>query len=368
MNSVIEFQAFGAAEDTFEVGSLKGRDEISGLFRFELELFTKTPDLSFDDLMAKTVRIGLRQQVMTSDGSTASKLYNMYGMLASFEQLEKHSDLIHCKAVVVPRLWKLGQTFLSRIFQEKDPVTIMDDILKDSASYGFKDGDDYTFEKITRADYKSREYVVQYQESDLDFISRWLEHEGISYRFEMNDERERLVLMDKVDSYADIAVKLNYRPEGVVVAADGSGAEEETVSSLIGRQKPGPAKVELADWNYRTPDVDLRAEAPVVEGGKGTVYEHDNHYKTQDEGKALARIRAQAILCGLKEFDGTSNCRQLRAGAVIEIAEHYRGDFNGKYLITSVDHTATQTVGLVGMGAGSKNAYSNSFTAIPAAA
>ena len=137
MNKFVEFQAFGVAEDAFEVGSLKGSDSVSELSRYELELFTKTADLSFDDLIANTVRIGLRQIVTTSDGAKASKLYNIYGMLASFEQLEKHSDLIRCKAVVVPRLWKMGQTFLSRIFQDKDPVTIIDDILKDSASYGF---------------------------------------------------------------------------------------------------------------------------------------------------------------------------------------------------------------------------------------
>jgi len=368
VNKFVEFQAFGVAEDAFEVGNLKGVDSVSDPFRYELELFTKTADLSFDDLIANTVRIGLRQIVTTSDGAKASKLYNIYGMLASFEQLEKHSDLIRCKAVVVPRLWKMGQTFLSRIFQDKDPVTIIDDILKDSASYGFKDGDDYSFEKITRADYKSREYVVQYQETDLDFISRWMEHEGISYRFEMNDERERVILMDKVDSYADIGVTLKYRPGGTKVSEgnQGTAEEEEAITALVGRQKPGPNKVALTDWNYRTPDVDLKAEATVLDSGKGTVYEHGNHYKTQEEGQALAKIRAQQILCGLKEFTGVTNCRQIRAGCVIEVAEHYRPDFNGKYMITSVEHTATQPVGLTGAGTGGKAKYENKFTAIPA--
>jgi type VI secretion system secreted protein VgrG len=369
LNHIVEFQAYGVAEDAFEVSAMKGEDAVSSLYRFELDLFTTTPDLSFDDLMSNAVRIGLRQTVATSDGSRASKLYNIYGMLASFEQLEKQSDSIHCRAVVVPRLWKLNQTFLSRIFQEKDIITILDDILKDAASYGMKEKDDYALDQITRSDYKSKEYVVQYQESDLDFISRWLEHDGVSYRFEMNDERERLVLMDKVDSYAEIGVKLKYRPGGEKVSkgdADSSDVpDEEVILAFVGRQKPGPAKVELTDWNYRTPDVDLKAEATVVDGGKGTVYEHGNHYKTQDEGKALAEIRAQAIKCGLKEFDGISNCRSIRAGALFEIEEHYRADFNGKYLVLSVSHDVTQPAGLQGAGK-SQPKYENRFTCIPA--
>ena len=367
---IVEFQAFGVPVDTFEVATLKGEDSISALYRYELDLITETPDLSFNDLMSKPVRIGIKQTVVTSDGSRGTRLYNIYGMLASFEQLEKQAALVRCRAVVVPRLWNLGQTFLSRIFQDMDVVTIIDNILKDSSSYGLAEKDDYTFEGITRGDYKSKEYVVQYQESDLAFISRWMEHEGISFRFEMNNDRDQLVLMDKVDSYADIAVTLKYRPGGEKVSKDDSGStdvpDEEVVLALVGRQRPGPEKVELTDWNYRTPDVDLKVEAPVVEGGKGTFYEHGNHYKTQDEGKVLAQVRAQAILCRLKEFDGVSNCRSIRAGAVIEIAEHYRSDFNGKYLITSVKHSAKQSAGLQGAGENANPSYENSFTCIPA--
>src|SRR5262249_31086878 len=139
LNHIVEFQAFGVADDAFEVSAMRGEDSLSSLYRFELELLTKTPDLSFDDLMSNTVRIGVKQTVVTSDGSKGSKLYNIYGILSSFEQLEKQSDIIRCRAVVVPRLWKLNQTFLSRIFQSKDAVTIIDEILKDSKTYGLKE-------------------------------------------------------------------------------------------------------------------------------------------------------------------------------------------------------------------------------------
>ncbi len=369
-NQFVEFQAYGAAEDAFEVGRVQAVDELSALYRYEVELFSATPDHKFDDLMAKTARIGLKQTVVTGDGSKGTKLYNIYGMLASFEQLEKHSDLVRYRAAVVPRVWKLGQTFQSRIFQNLGVVDIVDEVLKDSKSYKLKEKDDYGFDGATRANYKPREYVVQYQESDLAFVSRWLEHEGLTYAFEMKDGRERIVLFDKTDSYADLGVKLKYRPGGEKVskgeAGFGDAPDEEVVRAFVCRRRPGPAKVQLADWNWREPDVKIAAEAVVSDTGQGMVYEYGNHYRTQEEGKALAAVRAGAIKCRLTTFEGVGNCRSLRPGGVFELQEHYRKEFDGKYLVTSVRHSMTQPVGLAGAGTGGAPKYENTFTCIPA--
>jgi len=71
VNQIVEFQAFGAAADAFEVVTLKAVDEISTLFRYELELVTKTPDLPFDDLMAKTgVHYSIGREANSKYGET----------------------------------------------------------------------------------------------------------------------------------------------------------------------------------------------------------------------------------------------------------------------------------------------------------
>ena len=54
-------------------------------------------------------------------------------------------------------------------------------------------GDDFE-SRLTR-NYPKREYVVQYAETDLNFISRLMEHEGIFYFFEQGDKREKLIIV-----------------------------------------------------------------------------------------------------------------------------------------------------------------------------
>src|SRR5437870_4999244 len=58
----------------------------------------------------------------------------------------------------------------------------------------------YRFQVTDSARIKSptiRPYVVQYNESDLDFVSRLLEEEGISYLFEQGDDACLLTITDR---------------------------------------------------------------------------------------------------------------------------------------------------------------------------
>ena len=45
------------------------------------------------------------------------------------------------------------------------------------------------------------EYVVQYQESYFDFISRWCESEGIFYFWEQTEDGDILVFADDTAAY-----------------------------------------------------------------------------------------------------------------------------------------------------------------------
>jgi type VI secretion system secreted protein VgrG len=59
---------------------------------------------------------------------------------------------------------------------------------------------DAAFEKRLQGNYPQREYCVQYDESDLDFVQRLLEHEGIWYFFEHADGEHRMILTDAVSA------------------------------------------------------------------------------------------------------------------------------------------------------------------------
>ncbi len=56
--------------------------------------------------------------------------------------------------------------------------------------------------------YKPQEHVCQYRESDFDFISRWMEREGLYYYFEQGDGGETLIITGRQGVHAPA------RPEG----------------------------------------------------------------------------------------------------------------------------------------------------------
>jgi type VI secretion system secreted protein VgrG len=364
---IVEFQSAGADEHAFQVASMEGLEEISGLYRFRLELYSLDSKIKIEDVIAKTARIGLPRVVATSDGKKGEVLYNIFGMPSSFEQLDKQGQHTRYSVEVVPRLWRLSRTVQSRQWQNLNVPGIIGDILKDTNSYACEKGKDFDF-KVTDGNYPKREFVVQYQESDLALVSRLAEHEGIFYVIVQTEDREKIVFADNAGAFETIPgdAVLKYLPQqGRGAAESGRSFEEEVVSGWVCRQEEGPAKVQLADWNFRTPDVNLVVEAEVQSTGKGKVYEYGNHYKTKAEGEALAKVRADAIKCRLKRFDGASNCRRLRAGAKFKLEGHYRDTFNGEYLVTSVRHRAVQPVQESKSGSATLK-YENTFVAIPA--
>src|SRR4051794_29923933 len=76
----------------------------------------------------------------------------------------------------------------SRIFQDMAVPAIIEKVLKD----GGLAGADYRL-SLTGT-HPTREYCVQYRESDLAFISRLMEEEGIFYYFEHSDGKHVLVM------------------------------------------------------------------------------------------------------------------------------------------------------------------------------
>lgn len=361
-NFYFESRAKGLSADTFRVVSFLGHEEISQPFRFEIELASEKPDIDLDDILRWPAFLGIER-----DG----ELRKIHGVLAEFEQMrEGPLDLYYYRALLVPRLWLLSMSCQSQIYQNKSVPKIIEEELKGArnkgpaelATAGLTAGD---FELRLTRKYPAREYVVQYQESDLDFISRLMEHEGIFYFFEHDDNKEKIIITDNNIHFPAMAEesKILYRPPSGMAAG-----HEESVRSISCRQKRLPKKVILKDYNYRTPHVPLQGEAAVDTKGHGLISEYGNHFKTPEDGVVLARIRAEEIRSRQKVFEGEGDCSQFRPGHRFTLDEHYRPEFSREYVIAGVSHTGSQPIaGTAGTSdeEGEKPPYRNAFTAIP---
>jgi type VI secretion system VgrG family protein len=340
------FQSEALDPDTFRVLDFQGEEEISRLFRFEINLISEHSDIDLETVLEKSAFLGLER-----DG----ELRKVHGIVAEFEQLERGPAFVHYRAVLVPRLWKLSLRHQTQIYQDMTVGQIIEKSLKDA---GFISQD---YEISLKEKHPQREYVVQYQESDFNFISRLMEHEGIFYFFSHDDERDKIVIADKNEKLLAIEGETDaiYRPPAGIAEAD-----KESVLSLVCRQKRVPKEVILKDYNWRTPSLDLTVKTTVDEKGEGLFYEYGNHYKDKEgEGSPLAKVRAEEIRCRQKLFFGESNLIRFRAGSRFTLAEHYRSDFNQGYLLHRVVHSGSELSAATGASAKASQThiYRNQF-------
>lgn len=346
------FVSGGLPEDTFTVVEFSGTEGISRLYEFDITLASDDPDID----LKKVLQDPATFTILGEDQDIP-----IHGILARFEQLHEIKGLYSYRALLVPRLWQADLYRENQLFLDQTLPDIIQEIMRQT---GLTNQD---FELKLTKKYPKWEYICQYRETDFDFISRWMEREGIYYFFEQGEDNEKLIITDSSTAHSDIPnnATICYFP------MSGLLPEEETIKSFICRQKRLPNKVILKDYNYRKPSLDLTAEAEVDPNGRGNVYIYGEHFKTPEEGHELAKIRAEEIKCGETIFHGEGTAPNLCPGFLCEVERHYREACNRKYLIVDIEHEGSQP-GPFGGGLGEKAhgeeklTYVNRFAAIPA--
>jgi type VI secretion system secreted protein VgrG len=266
---------------------------------------------------------------------------------------------------VVPWLWFLGRTTDCRIFQHKSVPDIVQQIFKD---LGFTD-----FKVQLQGNFEPREYCVQYRETDLNFVSRLMEEEGIFYFFEHTDSKHTLILANDPGVHQPVP----NQPQAKYGYTHGGNQDVDIVTRWHLEQEFEPGKVTLADYHFQTPSNDLRVSTTsavkVANNDKFEIYDYPGYYakrfdgdgkmgKVRPDGERTAKLAMQREDALHKVANGAGSCRAFVPGYRFDLTEHRRPDFNGPYLLTEVSHSATNN-----LGDGEGCTYDNTFTCIPLA-
>src|SRR6266481_1193364 len=116
-------------DDVLLLQGFTGREGISQIFKFELDLLSDKNDLHFKEIIGQRVTI----RVTLSDG-TSERYFN--GFVSRFAQSGSDTKFTHYQMEVVPWLWFLTRIADCRIFQN---MTIPDIIKQVFQSRGFSD-------------------------------------------------------------------------------------------------------------------------------------------------------------------------------------------------------------------------------------
>ncbi len=184
-------------------------------------------------------------------------------------------------------------------------------------------------------DRAARPYVVQYQEGDLDFVARLLEHEGIGYHYEHRPGELCLVLSDFDRGRAWVSDDLPCAP------------------ALAGREIFGwraggrlrPRAVVLDDVDWERPDLELLAPSPSGMGEFTTIEQPGGYRASRQAGEKLAEKREQRLDSERRYAVATTSCRAIGAGSVIRVEHASRAP--GRYLVTAAEVAANHHDGFV---------------------
>lgn len=338
-------QAYADDPEILFVKSLTGSEGISQLYEFDINLLSDDPEIDLKAVLTNPATLTFERD----EGDL-----KFHGIVAHFEQLPEIRSSAQYRAILVPRLWQADLYHQNQLFLDKSVPDIIRDILEQT---GLTSQD---YELRLTGSYSTWEYICQFDETDFNFISRWMEREGISFFFEQTEEGEKLIITDSSSAHSP-------RPERTVsyTPPTGETPDEDVIQDFVCIHKRLPQKVVLQDYNYRSPSQMLKAEADVDPQGQGTVTLYGEHFKDTDQGNALARIRAESLLCREKVFHGESIVPDLCPGFLFELDEHFRPSYNQQYLVTNVTHQGSQSGFHSETGGELGPKYSNVFSAIP---
>lgn len=232
----------------------------------------------------------------------------------------------------------------SRIFQAKSPVDVVKDILKEA-------GVDKDVEWRLRQSYASREFLCQYRESELNFVHRLLEDEGIFYFFLHSPDGHKLVFADDPASFtAQDGI------ETVTLAArQGGGRGTRPVVELRRRRTLRPTSVVLRDYDFEKPDVPPSASIPAPGNWSIGHYEYPAGFSSDAEGSRRARARISELRNDVDLCRGKSRAAGLICGTPMVVEGAHEPFLNGEFIVTELRST----------GRAAAEGCENEFVAIP---
>lgn len=317
----------GQSTEALLFAHLTGADHISKCFEYNVLAESFDPNINSSDLLGEMVTVAI-----VPDRRSPDMLRYFHGMVDQFRfEGNDDSDLFQYRLILRPKLWLLSKSTDNRIFQDMSVEDIIASVLDE---HGVSD---YRFSLIGTA-LDVREYCVQYGESDLDFVQRLMEHEGVFYYFEFEEDKHTLVMTDDMAALetGNSSGELRFEPNDLV------GTEGEGVISRLSRTDCiVNAEHTLTDYNFETPSADLISRT--VDGGTHTNdtqerYSYPGHYLVGSAGDTVSGRRVEENRALQYQILARSNAIALWSGTTFELFDYPREAENIKYLILETEY------------------------------
>jgi type VI secretion system secreted protein VgrG len=309
-----------------------GHEALSEPFRFSVTLVTqnKKPIVQ-SALLGTVVKVTLDQE-STADSTLVhpKRYFNGYVTQVSRENLPSGEWLYRVE--LRPWLWLLDKTTNCRVFQDLTVPEIVEKVFRERGFLDFK---------LRLGKYEKREYCVQYRESELQFVSRLLEHEGIYYYFEFDADKHTLVLTDGTTPHEP-------KPTYETIECGPTYIERPTLETLGGRIYDWRPRQELRAQNYFLKDYDFKkptANLGAKQDGKRLIkqgtfekFDYPGGFNQVPVGNRYATVRLQEEQATCELVEGKATSHGLTPGYVFTLTKNGDAAQNAKYLTIRAEY------------------------------
>jgi type VI secretion system secreted protein VgrG len=308
-------------KDELTFRHMSGREGVSELFDYRVELLSENDGIKLEEILGTTL-------MLTMALPNGAERY-FHGHVAQFVYAGTEGSFARYHARVRPWLWFLSTTTDCRVFQELSVPEIIEQIFAKYpvASYTFDLNDNHPL----------RDYCVQYNESDLNFVQRLCEDEGILFYFDHRDGEHRMILADN-KAYLQ---RKGYEEVPFYPRDDKARRERDHLYDWHSALDVRPGRFSQTSFDFERPRADLatRRSAPLPHSqSDGEVYCYPANYTEIDHGNQLALIRLEETQAAHKRMRGAGTVAGLGSGQVFSLTNYPRKDQNERYLVLSVEH------------------------------
>jgi len=309
--------------DVLAIRTFQFNEELSAEFHASVEMLSTNFDIDPKDLLGKEVTI--RLELMTGERY-------FHAVVTEFSFTGSTGTHATYQATLRPWTWVMGQKTDCRTFVNKTVPTIIKEIIKEAgvpAEY-YDDGN-------LSDTYSTREFCVQYNESDTNFIFRLMYEEGISFFFKHENDKHVLTVSDWNDDFEPMGgyEVLQYFPE------TGQQRTEEHVYGWHLRNALTPGAHATTDYDFKVPRKDMMVSSKAPDGHANDdreVFQWPGGFIERADGERFAKVRRELHQAGRARVVGTSNARGLSAGHLFNLINFPRADQNRAYLLLTVTH------------------------------
>lgn len=351
-------------QEELDVESIEGTESLSKPYRYKIHFTCSTKNLAKEKFLNLTASLIIRApnhhwSKYIPDKEKWITERQIEGVVTSFSQISTSADETRYEITLEHKLALLDRRKRSAVYLRTSVPELVTKILKEHWFQGYE----IDFDRLSCV-YPEREMIVQWGESDLQFINRLLSEVGIWYRFVNHPDHADII----VTIFGDSQSRYIFDQKILYAAHAGLTAKDYSIDKLQVCHNVVAAGVKTKNFDYRLANSALLNADADVAGGDPTTYGIDyryadihhepgsqyEHLTTGESSWFYARRHHEILLNNQSALTGVTTSPLITPGMVLEIDGDIPAAFTQGFVVTAMVVTATR-----------KNALQSTLLGIP---